>query len=266
MLYTPVRTTTTTPPSVAIVAQVIHAEGGLSSAATADHLQVHSCSFTVCTASCLLNMLVIPWRVVQVVSCFSCAVLPFLVRTWSGLAHANGIKSPSISMPSPYSQCALWGARVVPQVSLPWSLPSCSPFVASVYDAVVADVLGHAGCVLPSASATVQELHADVAGYGDLADIVGLARGQKCSLQHSVYREILCFCLLVGFAASGAVAAGWHHWILCDWRCDADVAFVGGLARPARCVACPVFPAPCVCCVGCLVAVVCHSSCIAGFW
>ena len=100
--YTIVSTTTTTT-SVAILAQVIHAEGGLSSAATADHLQVHSCSFTVCTASCLLNMLVIPWRVVQVVSCFSCAVLPFLVRTWSGLAHANGIKSPSISMPSPYS-------------------------------------------------------------------------------------------------------------------------------------------------------------------
>ena len=114
------------PHSVAILAQVIHAEGGLSSAATADHLQVHSCSFTVCTASCLLNMLVIPWRVVQVVSCFSCAVLPFLVRTWSGLAHANGIKSPSISMPSPYSQCALWGARDVPEVSLPWSLPSCA--------------------------------------------------------------------------------------------------------------------------------------------
>ena len=41
-------------------------------------------------------------------------------------------------------------------------------FVASVYDAVVADVLGHAGCVLPSASATVQELRADVAGYGPL--------------------------------------------------------------------------------------------------
>ena len=99
----------------------------MSSAATADHLQVHSCSFTVCTASCLLNMLVIPWRVVQVVSCFSCAVLPFLVRTWSGLAHANGIKSPSISMPSPYSQCALRGARDVSEVSLPWSLPSCSP-------------------------------------------------------------------------------------------------------------------------------------------
>ena len=92
-------TNTTTTTSVAILAQVIHAEGGLSSAATADHLQVHSCSFTVCTASCLFNMLVIPWRVVKVVSCFSCAVLPFLVRTWSGLAHANGIKSPSISMP-----------------------------------------------------------------------------------------------------------------------------------------------------------------------
>ena len=29
--------------SVAILAQVIHVEGGLSSAATADHLQVHSC-------------------------------------------------------------------------------------------------------------------------------------------------------------------------------------------------------------------------------
>ena len=71
-------------------------------------------------------MLVIPWRVVQVVTCFSCAVLPFLVRTWSGLAHANGIQSPSISMPSPYSQCALWGAWVVPEVSFPWSLSSCS--------------------------------------------------------------------------------------------------------------------------------------------
>ena len=45
-------------------------------------------------------------------------------------------------------------------------------FVASVDDAVVADILGHAGCVLPSASATVQELRADVAGYGALADIV----------------------------------------------------------------------------------------------
>ena len=59
-------------------------------------------------------------------SCFSCAVLPFLVRTWSGLAHANGIKSPSISMPSPYSQCALRGARDVSEVSVPWSLPSCT--------------------------------------------------------------------------------------------------------------------------------------------
>ena len=63
-------------------------------------------------------------------------------------------------------------------------------FVASVYDAVVADVLGHAGCVPPSASATVQGSRAGVAGYGALADIVGLARGQKCSLQRSVYREI----------------------------------------------------------------------------
>ena len=61
----------------------------------------------------------------------SCAVLPFLVRTWSGLAHANGIKSPSTAMSSPYSQCALWGARVVPGVSLPWSLPSCSPSLPS---------------------------------------------------------------------------------------------------------------------------------------
>ena len=41
-------------------------------------------------------------------------------------------------------------------------------FVASVYDAVVADVLGHAGCVLPSASATVQGSRAGVAGYGPL--------------------------------------------------------------------------------------------------
>ena len=82
--------------------------GGLSSAATADHLQVHSCSFTVCTASCLLIMLVIPWRVVQVVSCFSCTVLPFLVRTWSGLAHADGIKS--ISMPLSVFANALFGA------------------------------------------------------------------------------------------------------------------------------------------------------------
>ena len=63
-------------------------------------------------------------------------------------------------------------------------------FVASVYDAVVADVLGHAGCVPPSASATVQGSRAGVAGYGALADIVGLARGQKCSLQRSVYRGI----------------------------------------------------------------------------
>ena len=66
-------------------------------------------------------------HVVQVVSCFSCAVLPFLVRSWSGLAHANGIKSPSISMPSLYSQCALRGAWDVSEVSLPWSLSSCSP-------------------------------------------------------------------------------------------------------------------------------------------
>ena len=42
----------------------------------------------------------------------------------------------------------------------------------------------------PSVSATVQGSRADVAGCGALADIVGLARGQKCSLQHSVYREI----------------------------------------------------------------------------
>ena len=110
----------------------------MSSAATADHLQVHSCSFTVCTASCLLNMLVIPWPAVQVLSCLcSCAVLPFLVRTWSGLAHANGIKSPSTSMSSPYSQCALWGARVVPGVSLPWSLPSCSPSLPSSQTSLV---------------------------------------------------------------------------------------------------------------------------------
>ena len=63
-------------------------------------------------------------------------------------------------------------------------------FVAFVYDAVVADVLGHAGCALLSASATVQEFCADVAGYGAPADIVGSARGQKCSLWHSVLREI----------------------------------------------------------------------------
>ena len=62
--------------------------------------------------------------------------------------------------------------------------------VASVYDAVVADVLGHAGCVLPFVFATMRGSRAGVAGYGALADIVGLARGQKCSLQHFVYREI----------------------------------------------------------------------------
>ena len=52
-------------------------------------------------------------------------------------------------------------------------------FVAFVYDAVVADVLSHAGCALPSASATVQEFCADVASYGARADIVGLARGKS---------------------------------------------------------------------------------------
>ena len=124
--------TTTTTTSVVILAQVIHAEGGLSSSATADHLQVHSCSFTVCTASCLLNMLVFRWRSVQVLSCFgSCAVLPFLVRIWSGLALAYGIKSPSTSMSSPYSQSAHWGARVMPKVPLPWTLPSRAPSLPS---------------------------------------------------------------------------------------------------------------------------------------
>ena len=84
-------------------------------------------------------------------------------------------------------------------------------FVAFVYDAVVANVLGLAGCVLPSASATVQEFCADVAGYGARAEIVGLARGQKCSQRHSVFREIRLVSQVVGIFASGAVAAGWHH-------------------------------------------------------
>ena len=126
--------------------------------------------------------MVIPWLSVQVLSCFgSCAVLPFLVRTWNGLALADGIKSPSV-----FAMRSL-GCSGRAQGSAALDFALAYTFVAFVYDAVVADVLGHAGCALPSASATVQELCADVAGCGARADIVGLARGQKCSPWHSVF-------------------------------------------------------------------------------
>ena len=78
-------------------------------------------------------------------------------------------------------------------------------FVAFVYDPVVADVLGHAGCAHPFASATVQESCADVAGYGARADIVGMARGRKCSPWQSSFTVLFVMCLMMWVAPSLSV-------------------------------------------------------------
>ena len=53
------------------------------------------------------------------------------MKVSQGCFQDHGIKSSSSSVSSPCSRCALWGARVVPKVSLPWSLPSCSPSLPS---------------------------------------------------------------------------------------------------------------------------------------
>ena len=92
-----------------------------------------------------------------------------------------------------------------------------------VYDAVVADVLGHAGCALPSASATVQEFCADVAVMGPVQISwawhvdKSVLSGTSSSVKFDWFVQLMK--LVLAALLSAAIVTSWCGFCCGDARC-----------------------------------------------
>ena len=128
-----------------------------------------------------------------------CAVLPFQVRIWNGLALSElRVAVASVAL-APFA--TLWFVRLVrAAVCDAWLVAHESTSVAFADDAVAADDLGGKGCDLSAVSAFVRERHVDAADCGARAGTVGLARGRRCPQWLCSY---LHFCVM-GYVSEGA--------------------------------------------------------------